>query len=355
MKQSFSTRLLNWFGKGKRDMPWKKTKNPYHIWISEIILQQTRVAQGHDYYLKFIKTFPSVNVLANASEDEVLQCWKGLGYYSRARNIHFAAKQIMEIHSGVFPDDYKSILALKGIGPYSAAAIASFAFDLPYAVADGNVYRVLSRYTGTKESIDQPKTKKALAALATEWLDQNRAADFNQAIMDLGAMVCTPKKVRCGECPFQKDCKAYQHDLVSELPVRTPKKAKKQRFFHYLIISKNDEILMNQRGPSDVWQGLYDFPLIEMTSESEMQSKDWVKHLDHLELKITQDFKIGGIKSNTQLLSHQKIHATFYPIHVKSISFAVEKYRFISKSEQDKIAVPKLIDWYLNDKTITLF
>ena len=260
----FTTHLLQWASQHERHLPWKESKNPYYIWLSEIILQQTRVEQGLPYYLKFVEHYPTVFDLANATEDEVLKDWEGLGYYSRARNLHAAAKYIATELDGHFPDTYDSILKLKGVGPYTAAAIASFAFQLPYAVVDGNVYRVLSRFFGMDTPIDSTIGKKQFANLAQQLLDPTKPDVYNQAIMDFGATWCTPKQAKCNKCPLSEQCAAFQTNRVEKYPIKQKKLKKRTRYFHYLIFNYSGQTWIEKRAGKDIWQGLYQFPLIEL-------------------------------------------------------------------------------------------
>ena len=259
----FSGRIIQWYLLNKRDLPWRETKDPYAIWLSEVILQQTRVDQGLSYYHRFLTAFPKVKDLADAEEFEVMKLWQGLGYYSRARNLHSTAKSIVEKHGGVFPNRYEDIIALKGIGPYTAAAIASFAFGLPFATVDGNVYRILSRIFGLEIPIDSTIGKKQFAQLGNELLDKTQPGLFNQAMMELGALICSPKNPQCDICPFKKDCKAKALDLIDVLPVKEKKVKVKVRVFHYLVMSDEKSVVMKRRGAGDIWQGLFDFPVIE--------------------------------------------------------------------------------------------
>ena len=263
--KSIASILLSWYAKNKRDLPWRQTKNPYLIWLSEIILQQTRVAQGLSYYMRFSERFPSPRVLAEASEDEVLRYWQGLGYYSRARNLHTAAKSM----NGVFPKTYEGVRALKGVGDYTAAAICSIAYDMPYAVVDGNVYRVLSRVFGVDTPIDSPAGKKQFTALAQELLDKHSPGDYNQAIMDFGAMVCTPAAPQCLVCPLAARCRALAQGRVETLPVKAQKTKISNRYFHYIYVKQGKNTWLHKRGAGDVWQNLYEPPLLETKTESE--------------------------------------------------------------------------------------
>lgn len=354
MEEKFSARLLEWFAQNPRPLPWKNTKNPYFIWLSEIILQQTRVEQGTPYYLKFIERFPSIQQLAEAEEDVVLKLWEGLGYYSRARNLHTAAKYIYYELGGVFPRQYKDILSLKGVGTYTAAAIASFAYDLPYAVVDGNVYRVLSRYFGISTPIDTTEGKKLFAEKAQSLLDRKRPAAYNQAIMNFGAMQCLPKPSKCPVCPFQIDCVAYGENRVSDYPVKQKKLKKRLRFFHYLIFNSKQYVYLERRERKDIWQGLYQFPMIEGTALIE----DWIQLLKTTDLiKNTSDLSLKKTsKPYKQSLTHQHIIANFWEINCsKKISFLENNYVSIKRSNLDNYAFPKIIDRYLNDKHLYLF
>lgn len=262
----FSTKILNWYKENRRDLPWRNHHDPYAIWISEIILQQTRVAQGYDYYLRFMQRFPTVVDLAQASQDEVMTQWQGLGYYSRARNLHAAAQQI--VSSGSFPSDYHTIRCLKGVGDYTAAAIASFAFGLRHAVVDGNVYRVLSRFFAIDTPIDTGEGKKYFSQLATSLLPQDACvADYNQALMDFGAMQCVPKSPQCNTCVLNEACGAYASGEVERFPVKQHKVAVKRRYFNYYIIKVKDEVVLFKRDGSDIWRGLYEPFLVETMQE----------------------------------------------------------------------------------------
>jgi A/G-specific adenine glycosylase len=253
-KKSFSQKLLKWHQMNPRDMPWKKTRDAYKIWLSEIILQQTRVEQGTPYYKKLIKCFPTLQHLANANEDEVMSAWQGLGYYTRARNLRAAAKQIMNEYAGRFPSSYEEILMLKGVGTYTAAAISSFAFDLPYAVVDGNVFRVLSRIFDVRKPVDSAEGKKVFTALANDLLDKENPAAYNQAIMNFGAMVCLPVNPVCNECIFRRSCFAFTHQQVAELPVKSKKNAVRIRWFNFLVLEDGDKVLIEKRKEKDIWK-----------------------------------------------------------------------------------------------------
>lgn len=293
---------LDWYRRNARDLPWRRTQNPYFIWLSEVILQQTRVDQGLNYYLRFTERFPSIDLLAAASEEEVLKLWQGLGYYSRARNLHATAKTICSEWNGAFPDTYDSILSLKGIGPYTAAAIASFSFDEQKAVVDGNVYRVLSRYFGIDTPIDSTQGKKEFATLADELIPAENPGEYNQAVMEFGAMLCTPASPDCCNCPHFVSCASGKTGLWKNRPVKEKKPKQKERFFHYFDCSDAETTIVVQRGISDVWAKLYEFPMIETPG---------------IELPDQQLFKITEEQFRTvHILSHQRIHAIFYKARI---------------------------------------
>ena len=257
----FADKLIGWYEENKRDLPWRDTKDPYRIWISEIILQQTRVAQGYDYFVRFMKRFPDVFTLAEAEEDEVMKYWQGLGYYSRARNLHAAARSMAE--AGGFPVVYQDVLALKGVGEYTAAAICSFAYDMPYAVVDGNVYRVLSRWMGIDAPIDSTQGKKLFAQVAQELMDKKRPAIYNQAIMDFGALQCTPSSPNCLFCPLSDSCLALAQGKVDALPVKQHKTKVTNRFFNYIYVRTGGYTFIRKRTGNDIWKNLYEPLLIE--------------------------------------------------------------------------------------------
>lgn len=312
---SFSTILIDWYLKNKRELPWRNTTNPYHIWLSEIILQQTRVNQGLPYFESFTSNFPSINDLANATEDEVLKLWQGLGYYSRARNLHATAKFISANLNGIFPKQYDEIIKLKGIGPYTAAAIASFAYKEQVAVVDGNVFRVISRYFGIFDDISTSKTRNVFQDLANELICKSNPDLFNQAIMDFGATQCTPKNPDCLNCVFQENCFAFRNQKTTELPVKLGKTKVSNRYFNFIIYKdKSDFTIIEQRVEKGIWQNLFQFPLIE-TSES--------VDLKNIKSLINESFQ-NIIKLNqTEIihkLSHQKLHINFWELEVDEIS-----------------------------------
>lgn len=349
----FTNHLLDWHSTKHRPMPWKGIKNPYFIWLSEIILQQTRVAQGLPYYQHFVERYPTVIDLANASEDEVMKSWEGLGYYSRARNLHAASKQIAFDRGGKFPTTYEEIRALKGIGPYTAAAIASFAFDLPHAVLDGNVYRVLSRYFGIETAIDSGAGKQEFAQLADRLLDQSNPAAYNQALMDFGATHCTPKNPNCETCPFQNKCSAYNESRILSLPVKSKKVSIRHRYFNYLVVNIENELLLNKRRDKDIWNNLYEFPLIESLALMEKEELEQKAIETGLLPKNAQLIKVS--KPFRQTLTHQKINARFWEYTIASTGFYKKQaFIFVHKDKLTKFAFPKIIDLYLRDKSVYL-
>lgn len=308
----FSEILIAWYDQHKRDLPWRHTKDPYLIWISEIILQQTRVAQGLAYYNRFVHSFPSPSALAAATEDEVLKLWQGLGYYSRARNLHAAAKSM----NGVFPSTYEGVLALQGVGPYTAAAICSFAYNMPYAVVDGNVYRVLSRIFGVETCIDSTQGKKEFLALAQKLMDHRRPGLFNQAIMEFGAIQCVPSSPDCSLCPMKAHCVAFKKGWVNRLPQKAAKTQKTERFFNYIYVKQSSGVWMRKRPAGDLWQGLYELPLIETSkvvcSSSILSKRKAYKSLIPSRAKL--HFLSGPLKHE---LSHRTIYACLYRIELE--------------------------------------
>ena len=288
----FADTLLAWYEENRRTLPWRGETNPYKIWVSEIILQQTRVQQGWDYYLRFIETFPDVASLARAPEEQVLRVWQGLGYYSRARNMHAAAQQIMDLHKGKFPSQYEDIRQLKGIGDYTAAAIASIAFKLPYPAVDGNVLRICSRIFGIHDDIMLPVTRKQITDICRKHIPHNNPGDFNQACMEFGAVWCTPKNPKCDDCPFASQCYALKHDVVEMLPVKSNKITKRERYFHYNFYIYNNSTVIEKRTGNDIWRNLYQFPMQEYPTDAEFPNQD-------------NSTKVR------EILTHQIIYATF--------------------------------------------
>ncbi|MEZ5040629.1 MAG: A/G-specific adenine glycosylase [Saprospiraceae bacterium] len=354
-KDIFRLRLMAWYAQSKRPLPWKGEKNPYLIWLSEIILQQTRVEQGLPYFEKFKAYYPDVHLLANASEDEVMKHWEGLGYYSRARNMHATAQYISQELKGQFPNTYEGIANLKGVGPYTAAAIASFAFDLPHAVLDGNVFRVLSRYFGIDSPIDQTPGKKQFATLAQTILDIDQPGLYNQAIMDFGATQCTPKNPNCKACPMQDACQAFLTTKVDQFPVKAKKMVRKERFFHYLVFEYEHRLFLQRRESKDIWKHLYQFPLVEHDQFLErfeilQQQPQWPQW-------VSPDLIEAWTPSRPfrQELTHQRINALFFHISLNKLPIDIPK-QFLETDQENlsKFAFPKIIDLYLTDKSLYL-
>lgn len=346
--KNFAERIYAWYALNKRVLPWRETNDPYRIWISEIILQQTRVAQGIAYFDRFIEKFPTISELASASEDEVLKLWQGLGYYSRARNLHFTAKYIQLYNNGVFPSDFESIIKLKGIGEYTASAIASISFKLPHAVVDGNVFRVLARYFGIEDPIDNNEGKKLFRKLAAELIIGRDPAIHNQAMMEFGALQCIPGNPDCDRCPVVSSCSAFLNGMVDKLPVKRNKTKVRDRYFNYFVIFTNDLVFMNKRTSNDIWKNLYEFPLIETIKDEpieKMLGKEAVSKLGEFET-----IEIGEITEwKIHLLSHQRIFFRFFVFHdvdEKKISSDLIK---VNKKDIFNFAVPKLVENFINN------
>ncbi len=342
----FHNILINWYLKNKRDLPWRKTKDPYHIWLSEIMLQQTRVAQGLPYFLKFTEAFPTVFDLANASESYVLKLWQGLGYYSRARNLHFTAKYISEELKGEFPKNYKELLKLKGVGDYTASAIASIAYDEAAAVVDGNVYRVLSRYFGVKTAINSTVGIKEFKILAQTLIDTKQPGTYNQAIMDFGATLCKPKNPLCGECPFSDSCVSLAENLIDQLPVKEKKLKVKKRFFNYLVVvTSNNKTVFEERKGKGIWQGLYQFPLVESDVAIDGNALITTEKFKELFPKSTT-LSLFNSKDIVHKLSHQHLYTKFWVVKTSGINKETTSWEQVKKQP-----VPVLIDKFLEAYT----
>lgn len=339
MEKEFARLLIEWYHEHKRDLPWRNTNDPYLIWISEIILQQTRVAQGYAYYQRFIERFPNLESLAAAEENEVLKYWQGLGYYSRARNLHQAAISV----NGVFPVRYEDILKLKGVGIYTAAAICSFAYNQPHAVVDGNVYRVLSRFFGINEPIDSGKGKKIFASLAHDLLDKVQPALYNQAIMDFGALQCTPLSPDCTVCPFKNRCFAFNHNMVSSLPIKQNKTKTSERFFYYLLIRDNGNIYLNKRTENDIWKNLYELPLIE--SNTALAVDDFIRKQEFASIfKENSIVNVRLLNKTKHVLSHRIIYADFYELEAQDIKMDfLSKYTRLNMADLELYPVSRLM------------
>jgi A/G-specific adenine glycosylase len=348
----FASALLNWYPRHRRDLPWRHTRNPYAIWLSEVILQQTRVAQGLPYYLDFLAYYPTVEELAAAPEQEVLRHWQGLGYYSRARNMHHTAQQVVGEFGGHFPTTYASLRQLKGVGPYTAAAIASFAFDEAVAVLDGNVFRVLARVFGLHSDIAAPASRKEFQALVDLHLPAAHAAEFNQAIMEFGALQCTPAKPDCLFCPLQSQCWAFQHGQVALLPIKSKAKAARTRYFHYFVLRHGEQLYLKERPGGDIWQGLYDFALAE-TDAADMPAAEVLRHVEALggvldTRRVAEDRPAPTLR---HVLSHQKLEARFHAVELAAalpkIALQDIGLRAYSAAEIEDLPKPVLISNYL--------
>jgi len=342
----FAPRLLHWHRhQNKRQMPWKGEKDPYRIWLSEIILQQTRVEQGLAYYERFVAHFPTITALAAAPDAQVMKLWEGLGYYSRCRNLLATARIVADSYNGHFPESYENIKALKGIGPYTAAAIASFAYNLPHAVVDGNVYRVLARIWGIGQPIDSTAGKKTFAGLADSLLDKKHAGLYNQAIMDFGATVCKPQLPLCEQCIFEKECAARRQNRIQELPVKEKKTKVRKRWFYYLVMEYRGKVAIRKRTEKDIWQDLYEFPVLEQTSETAIPELLQLAH-DKKWLK-TGIFELTDTSAALrQLLSHQVITGRFIRLQLKEKTYQEKDTVWVPAAELDNYAFPRFIRSY---------
>lgn len=334
----FRRALLQWHRQhNNRILPWKGESDPYKIWLSEIILQQTRAAQGLDYYLKFIEAYPDVCALAAAPDEAIFRLWQGLGYYNRCRNMLASARWICTKRGGRFPDTYEEILSLKGVGPYTAAAIASFGFGLPYAVVDGNVYRVLSRFFGIETAIDSTAGKKEFSDLAQQLLEPDAAAEYNQSIMDLGATICTPAQPNCQHCPFTERCVARRQQLTSVLPVKERKGSVLSRYFHYLVLYSADQVWIRKRTGKGIWQDLHEFYLIETEAPAAI---GLLKDTRMAKVANPEWEHLGSVK---QRLTHQLIYSEFYRAAVADKSLLPEDGFWVRRESLDAFAFPKTI------------
>jgi A/G-specific adenine glycosylase len=352
----FRKRLLSWYRPERRPMPWKEEPDPYRIWLSEIILQQTRVEQGMPYFERFVAAFPTVDRLAAAKDDRVMKLWEGLGYYSRARNLLRAARMVVSDFGGSFPATYADLLRLPGVGPYTAAAIASFAYGERIAVLDGNVFRVLSRYAGDEHATEGSPGRRHFQELADRALGDADPARFNQAIMDFGALICTPRSPDCLTCPLAVGCLAYQTGRVAELPTKKNKPKVRDRHFHYLVLrNDNGEVLIRQRRDKDIWQDLFEYPLIEVPTP----------HLRAAALPRLEEWpdwlpadRLGYVRSSTlyrHQLSHQRIRAMFHVFDWPELSAPpAEDLLLVGESELEKYALPRLLLRFREDKSLTL-
>ena len=335
-----TVKLLTWYRENKRDLPWRDTKDSYKIWLSEIILQQTQVAQGLPYYQKFIDTYPDVFSLAKASEQKVLNLWQGLGYYSRARNLHYTAKDIVNNYQGVFPKSYKELLKLKGVGEYTAAAIASFCYNEPVAVLDGNVYRVLSRFFGIDTPINTTEGKKLFKNLAQQNLDTHQPALYNQAIMEFGALHCSPVQPKCETCPLVKGCMAFQTGQTANLPVKLSKIKIKKRYLHYFLVEWQELIILEKREGKGIWQNLYQLPLIEKPDNKLFSSEDLSSF--YLKYGIAPENSPVLVEKTVHKLTHQHLQISFWYIQSKQ-----KPLKTVSKTSLKNYPLPVVIANFL--------
>jgi len=339
---SFTSIIINWYQKNKRDLPWRGISDPYLIWLSEIIMQQTRVEQGLPYYMRFSEKYPNVKLLAKADEKEILKLWQGLGYYSRARNLHATAKVVVKEHKGIFPKTFDEIIKLKGIGQYTAGAIASFAFGEAKPVVDGNVFRILSRYFGIKTAIDSTKGKKEFYALAEDLLDKKNPGTFNQAIMEFGSRQCTPKNSECENCPLNNSCYAFSKKQIEKFPVKEKETKIRNRYFYYLVVRNKGKVMMKRRTEKDIWKGLYDFPLIE--TEKQISINKFFERKEAKKVLGNKKFSIKNISpTHKHVLSHQNLFVRFIEINSKLRTPNSELIK-----DFKKIALPRIIEKYLD-------
>ncbi len=344
-------KLIKWYEQNKRELPWRNTTDPYKIWLSEIILQQTRVAQGLPYYLKFVETFPTVYDLAKAPEQKVLKLWQGLGYYSRARNLHYAAKDIVKNYKGIFPNDFYDLKKLKGVGDYTAAAISSICFNKPNAVVDGNVYRVLARIFAIETPINSGEGKKQFAQLANELIDKKNPATYNQAIMEFGAKFCTPTNPNCGACIFNDKCLSGPFGKAKNYPIKTSKTKKRTRYFEYFFLTNKNKTFIERRTAKDIWRNLYQLPMLEFQQKpsrqivlKRFQNEIYKDAAQFFEVKTTSTHK-------KHLLSHQTILARFWQITLKKQG-KMKPYKQILVKTLKKYPFPVLIGNHLREITI---
>jgi len=352
MNTKFCDLLLKWDKTlNHRPMPWKGEKDPYKIWLSEIILQQTRVEQGWAYYEKFIKTYPSIQHLAKAKENEVFKLWEGLGYYNRCRNLLFTAKQIVNDFNGFFPNTYDNLIALKGVGPYTAAAIASFAYNQPYAVVDGNVYRVFSRYHGIHTPIDTKQGQIQFNKIAVENLAKKKAGIYNQALMDFGATVCKPMSPLCAECIMRDSCNAYKLNKVGQLPIKEKVIKRKNRYFDFFCFKLGNSVLLQKREMGDIWAGLFQFYLVENDKLLKIDSQFYKQILSNQLMLDKQLVKIKQPqKVYTQMLTHQQLLVRFHIIELNGLSKVFENSNWTAIKSLKKLAFPKTINNFLAEQ-----
>ena len=347
----FSSEIIGWYHRHKRDLPWRHTTDPYVIWLSEVILQQTRVAQGLPYFHRFLTHFPNVAAFAAASEEEILVHWQGLGYYSRARNMHHAAKTVVTEYNGLFPNRYSDLIKLKGIGEYTAAAISSFSSNEAKAVLDGNVFRLLSRYFAIDEPINSSKGKKLFSALADELLDRTCPGIYNQAVMEFGAIQCKPSGPNCGDCVLRVGCRAFAEGRVDHLPIKLKGKDSRNRYFNYFVVQQEGQIVMTKRGKGDIWENLHELPLIETTRLLDIHELTAsAEVIDTFGMDANLTLVSGPVK---HVLSHQNLFAQFVKVVLKK-PFDEKKVKgnYVFIKDLSTLAKPKLIYSFLKDYEI---
>lgn len=347
--ENFTALLMHWhYNYNHRQMPWKGEKNPYKVWLSEVILQQTRVEQGWAYFERFVKQYPDIQSLANANDEDVFKLWEGLGYYNRCKNLLATARNITNNLKGVFPQDYETILSLKGVGGYTAAAISSFCYGLPYPVIDGNVFRVLSRFFGIDTPIDSNNAKKNFTTLAEKQLYQQDPGGYNQAIMDFGATVCKPALPLCNTCPLQKQCAAYNTGMVNLLPVKEKTLARKTRWFSYFIFLHNGNTLVHKRTARDIWQNLFEYYLAE-TTDNPKWSRQSIQEFLQGQLNIAPVDDIQFFAAAAQQLTHQEIKGWFIHVPLKSIPkpLAASTFKWLPKAQLAQLPFPRFINQYM--------
>ncbi|MDB5131864.1 MAG: A/G-specific adenine glycosylase [Mucilaginibacter sp.] len=337
---NFNDELLRWYQQNKRDLPWRDTTDAYVIWLSEIILQQTRVDQGLPYFNRFIEKYPNVACFAAASEDEILKLWQGLGYYSRGRNMLKTARQVQELYNGKFPQNYAELVKLKGVGPYTASAISSFSANEARAVVDGNVYRVLARYFGIDEPINSPQGIKAFQAIADNLLNRKQPGIHNQAMMEFGATLCTPKNPACGICPVRAGCYAFINNAIKTLPVKLKKGKVRDRFFNYFLFTDEHTVLLNKRGEKDIWANMYDLPLIETLSlftSKELLALPIVTQFFGTNINILEFSQV-----KIHLLTHQRLHVRLIRLQNKPVKLS-EQWFYTPVEDLKRLAIPKIV------------
>jgi A/G-specific adenine glycosylase len=347
MNNRITLRLLKWYAENKRDLPWRETLDPYAIWLSEIILQQTRIEQGISYYYKFLRKYPDLASLAQASDDEIMKLWQGLGYYSRARNLAHTAREIWHNQKGNFPATAEGLLHLKGIGSYTAAAIASIAFNEPVPVVDGNVLRFIARLFGIEQPVDKKEARAQITSIAQKLMDPANPGRFNQAMMEFGALQCIKHNPECDKCPLSTFCVAFQNNLVQLLPAKSARLKSRNRYFNYLVVIYNNNIYLRKRLNKDIWESLYEFPLIENSSRSSYEklvaSGDWKRFFGPCNARVTHISK-----EYKHILTHQKIYARFYRMEIlDGCAFEPGDYLCIPMETLDMYPVSRLIEKYL--------